>query len=110
MATGIGLLLQPAELLLWGGWGPVTEPFFAAQGGVFHLLMSVLYGYAAWRGRDQHALLTFIILVKLTAALFLLLYYFFVTAIWLVLVSGVIDGAIGLVLLMLSKRAEVRHA
>jgi hypothetical protein len=110
LATGIGLLLQPTALLTWGGWGRIAEPFFAAQGGVFHVLMSVLYVFAAWRGREQRALLVYIVFVKITAALFLLLYYFLVTPIWLVLVSGVIDGAIGVALLVLTRNTVVRHA
>jgi len=99
--TGIGLLLQPDFLIAWGGWAEVTEPFFPAQGGIFHILMALLYAKAARPGPERQWLLSFIVIVKITAAVFLLGYFFLVHPIWVVLVSGVLDGAMALTLVAL---------
>ncbi len=90
--TGVGLLAQPDFLLRWGGWGEVRQSFFPAQGGVFHMLMAVLYVKALRPGAARTVLLRFIIVVKGVAALFLLTYYVAVEPIWLVAVSGAGDG------------------
>lgn len=91
--TGLGLLLQPASLIAWAGWTAVAEPFFPAQGGVFHILMAVLYAVAARRSGARRVLLPFIVFVKAAAAVFLLAYYLFVDVVWIVLCSGLLDGA-----------------
>lgn len=41
LAVGVGLLLQPADLLARAGYAPVGEPYFPSQGGVFHVVMAV---------------------------------------------------------------------
>lgn len=94
--TGVGLLAQPDFLLRWGGWGEVRQAFFPAQGGVFHMLMAVLYVKALRPGSARTVLLRFIILVKAVAALFLLTYYVAVESIWLVALSGVGDGVMAM--------------
>lgn len=101
--TGIGLLLQPEQLIRWGGWDAVSQPFFAAQGGVFHILMAVLYAIAAHRDEHRAVLLPFIIFVKITAAAFLLIYYLCVQPIWLVLVSGIADAMMATALFVLHR-------
>lgn len=100
--TGIGLLLQPTWLLTWGGWRAPVEPFFPAQGGVFHILMALLYLYAASNRRRMHILLPFIVTVKATATVFLAAYVFAVQWIWMVAASAVFDGLLAAVLFLLS--------
>ncbi len=100
LLTGVGLILQPGALLTWGGWGIVTEPFFPAQGGIFHILMALLYFQAARSLVQQAVFLPFIILVKCIAAVFLLFYALIVSMIWVVALSAVIDGAFALILYM----------
>ena len=46
---------------------PVGEPFFVAQGGVFHLVMAAAYLLAARDPARQRGLVDFSILVKLAA-------------------------------------------
>jgi hypothetical protein len=91
-ATGVGLLLQPEWLLVWGGWRSPCEPFFPAQGGVFHVLMAGLYLHAATSARRRWLLLPFIAVVKVTATVFLTSYVLFVKNIWMVSLSAAVDG------------------
>ncbi|MDT8322877.1 MAG: hypothetical protein RRA94_02110 [Bacteroidota bacterium] len=96
--TGVMLFLQPAAVLRWTGFAPVGEAFFPAQGGVFHVLMSVLYAAAALRRTVWRLAAAFIIFVKASAALFLIAYYVFASPVWLILLSGVADGMIAVIL------------
>jgi hypothetical protein len=102
--TGVGLLLQPAGLIAWGGWPEITDPFFPAQGGVFHVLMALLYALAARRAEALRLLLPFIVTVKFAAAVFLVGYYLCIQPVWLVLASGLLDGAMGAALLLFPHR------
>jgi hypothetical protein len=107
--TGVGLMVQPDFLLRWGGWGEVQQTFFPAQGGVFHILMAVLYIMAAQQGSARTLLLRFTILVKSVAALFLLSYYACVEAVWLVAVSGVGDALMAVLVLLLWNKEKNVH-
>lgn len=107
--TGIGLLVQPDFLLRWGGWGEVQQTFFPAQGGVFHILMAVLYIMASRPGAARAPLIRFTILVKSVAALFLLVYYVGVEAIWLVGASGVGDALMAGMVLVLWNKEKHHH-
>ena len=98
LVTGLILIAQPDALMDWAGWGGMRSPFFPAQGGVFHVLMAVLYGRAARRVRERSLLVPYIVFVKVTAAVFLLSYYCFVEQIPLILASGLFDGGIAAVL------------
>ncbi len=104
--TGVGLVLQPEELIHWGGWGDIAQPFFAAQGGVFHILMAMLYVVAARRDEARTVLVPYIVFVKIAAAVFLLIYFLCVQPIWLVLVSGFADGIMGAALLVLYRHVN----
>ncbi|MBR9975656.1 MAG: hypothetical protein KFF77_08745 [Bacteroidetes bacterium] len=103
--TGLGLLLQPVFLIDWAGWKPVTEPFFPAQGGVFHMLMAALYVKAALREETRPVLIPFIIIVKSVAAVFLLAYHFFFAPVWIVFLSGLADGAMAITVALLARAA-----
>jgi hypothetical protein len=107
--TGAMLVLQPAALLRWSGFTLPVEAFFPAQGGVFHILMAVLYGAAARRRSLRVSVSGFIVFVKGSAAVFLLAYYLFVSPIWLVLLSGIGDGFIAIVLAYFSREEGRAH-
>lgn len=107
IAVGIGLILLPPSLLELFGFIDYKESFFQAQGGVFHIAMSVAYIMA---GRDvlkSINLIQFIIVVKFLAFTFLIIYYFFVMSAWLILASGIGDGLMGLIVLILYQRSEL---
>ncbi|MCZ7556046.1 MAG: hypothetical protein M5R41_06555 [Bacteroidia bacterium] len=107
--TGIGLLAQPDFLLRWGGWGEVQQTFFPAQGGVFHILMAVLYVMASRLGAARETLIRLTILVKSVAALFLIVYYAGVEAIWLVGASGVGDALMAVAVFVLWMKEKQHH-
>lgn len=100
-ATGVGLLLQPEWLLVWGGWHSPGEPFFPAQGGVFHMLMAGFYLHAATSARRRWTLLPLIAVVKVTATVFLTSYVLFVKDIWMVSLSAAVDGLFAAAFVML---------
>ena len=62
--------------------------------------MSVAYLLAAVALERFAALVLFAIVAKLMAAMFLFVYYFAVDGIWIVLLSGIGDGVMGLALLL----------
>lgn len=107
IAVGIGLIFLPPSFLELFGFIDYKESFFQAQGGVFHIAMSVAYIMA---GRDvlkSIKLIQFIIVVKFLAFIFLIIYYFFVMSAWLILASGIGDGLMGLIVLILYQRSEL---
>lgn len=103
-AVGTGLLLHPQTLLDLLGFDALAQPFFIMQGGVFHWLMGAAYGTAARAPRRHRALIEFAILVKSVAAVFLITYWLVARDPWSVLASGVVDGAMALVLWLLWRR------
>ncbi len=73
----------------------MKEKFFAVQGGVFHVVVSIAYLMAARDIQSGKNLVVFAILAKFIAAVFLLTYYLAWNPIPLVLVSGLGDLAMG---------------
>jgi hypothetical protein len=108
--VGIGLMWHPAALLARCGFRPVGESFFIVQGGIFHIVMAMAYGIAAWNPGREERLIVFIVLVKLTATVFLLLYWAVFAHIPTILMSGLVDGAMALVIALALRawRREVR--
>lgn len=94
-AVGIGLVVQPDDIFDRMGFAPIGEPFFPAQGGIFHVVMAVGYALAAWRPRRNESLVVFTIVVKIMATTFLMTYYLAVSPMPTVLLSGLTDGAMG---------------
>jgi hypothetical protein len=86
------LILHPAGLIEMLGFNPIDNHFFPVQGGVFHILMSILYLAVARRWECYRWLINFSILVKSGALVFLLSYFFFMEPILMVLISGIVDG------------------
>jgi hypothetical protein len=108
ITVGIGLIfLSPSSLEIFG-FNNYKESFFQAQAGVFHFAMSIAYIMAGLDVLKSVRLIHFIIAVKLLALTFLLIYYFQVMSSWLILISGIGDGLMGLIVLLLFQRSELK--
>lgn len=100
IAMGLALIVQPTLLMKLSGFSPECERFFPAQGGVFHILMAVAYVMGATDIEKYHYLIVFSIIVKTLATLFLMVYCFAVEFKWIVLLSGIGDGVMGLIIFL----------
>lgn len=106
--VGVGLLFLPPTILDFFGLVNCKESFFQAQGGVFHIAMSVAYAMAGLKVTKSIRLIQFIITVKFIAFVFLIVYFYFVLSAWLILLSGIGDGLIGLILFILYQSSELK--
>ncbi|MEJ2655862.1 MAG: hypothetical protein P8012_01535 [Desulfobacterales bacterium] len=100
LAMGLILIAQPAALMHAAGFGSDCGHFFPAQGGVFHLLMFVVYLMGAIHIEKYYYFIVFSIFVKAVATFFLIIYCFAVEFKWVVLLSGIADGLMGLMIFM----------
>jgi hypothetical protein len=100
IAMGLALIAQPALLMKLSGFSSECERFFPAQGGVFHILMAVAYIMGATNIEKYYYLTVFSIIVKAVATLFLMVYCFAVEFKWIVLLSGIGDGVMGLMIFL----------
>ncbi len=107
--VGIGLLLVPPSFLNYFGLQNYKESFFQAQGGAFHLVVSIAYCMAAIAPHRSSQLINFIISLKLLAFAFLIIYFIFVLQSWLILVSGVADGMMGIMVLFLFRLSGIKN-
>lgn len=98
--VGLGLIIQLPFLMEFMGYGICNEPFFPAQGGVFHIIMALGYALAASDLDRYECLVIFSILVKGLATLFLLIYYFAFEQIWSIIMSGIVDGLMMVAILL----------
>lgn len=105
-AVGVGLLFIPPSVLDFFGFIDYKESFFQAQEGVFHIAMSLAYIMAGLKIEKSIRLIHFIIAVKLLAFVFLISYFLFVLPAWLILLSGIGDGMMGLVVFILYQRYQ----
>ena len=101
--VGVALIVHPSRLMQVLGYGTITEHFFPAQGGVFHVLMSILYGLVALRLDQLRCLIYFSVIVKFSAVIFLFSYYIIADHIFIVLVSGIVDGAMAVAIIMANR-------
>lgn len=101
---GIGMILLPSEWIAYFNIVPSEHRFFITQGGVFHIVMAVAYGMAASNLVKNEVLITFSIIVKFCATLFLLIYFIFVNQFGIIFLSGIGDFCMGLVLLVVYKK------
>ena len=108
IAVGFGLIFLPPSFLEIFGFTDYKESFFQAQGGVFHISLSVDYIIAGRDVLNSARLIQFIIIVKFLAFSFLIIYYFFVMSAWLILISGIVDGLMGLIVLVLFQRSGLK--
>lgn len=99
--VGLALIIIPIPSLDFFGFTGYSGSFFKAQGGVFHIVMSVIYVIAA-RDIDRYPILIYLTLTaKFIATIFLLGYYFIFEHVWMVLASGIGDLLMGLCVLLL---------
>jgi len=101
-SLGMGLILiaQPAVLTEVAGFSSDCEHFFPTQGGVFHLLMFVVYLMGAIHIEKYHYFIVFSIFVKAVATFFLMMYCFVAEFKWIVFLSGIGDGVMGLMIFL----------
>ena len=99
--VGVVLLVIPFETLEYFGYQNYQGTFFKIQGGVFHLVMSLVYFLAA-RDLNKNRILVYLtIIFKFIATAFLFSYYLFIDRIWMVAASGAGDLIMGVLVLLL---------
>ncbi len=97
---GISLIILPIPVIEFFGF-QLEEKFFAVQGGVFHIVVSVVYVMAALDLKNSVKMIALACTAKFMATIFLLSYFFFVRNIFMVIFSGIADFLMGLAILML---------
>jgi len=97
--VGVGLILSPGELMEYIGFQFVHEKFFQVQGGVFHIIMSICYILPVISYNNFKSLIIFSIIVKMSATVFLFIYFLFFDSILCVLFSGFGDCIMAVLLL-----------
>ena len=102
--VGIGLILLPASTFEYLGFLIPSERFFPSQGGVFHITMTICYALAAYDKKRFESLITFSVIVKLIATLFLLVYFLFISSQLLIIISAFTDLAMGIIIWLLYYR------
>ena len=96
---GISLIVLPISVIEFFGF-QLAEKFFAVQGGVFHIVVSLAYIMAARDLDNSKNLIILSCTAKFMATLFLLSYFFFVSHIFMVIFSGIADFFMGLAILL----------
>jgi hypothetical protein len=96
---GIALIILPISVIEFFGFR-LTEKFFAVQGGVFHIVVSLAYIMAAKDPDDSKKLIILSCTAKFMATVFLLSYFFFVSHIFMVIFSGIADFLMGMAILV----------
>jgi len=108
---GIALVILPIPVIEFFGFH-LEEKFFAVQGGIFHIVVSLAYIMAALDLDDSKKLIILSCTAKFMATLFLLSYFFFVSHIFMVIFSGIADFLMGLAILftyLLFQRTKVTN-
>jgi hypothetical protein len=100
LTIGLILIAQPAVIMKFSGFNPDCDHFFPAQGGVFHLIMFVVYSMGAIQIEKYHYFILFSIFIKAVATFFLLLYCFTAEFKWVVFLSGIGDAVMGLMIFL----------
>ena len=96
---GMALIIFPTGWIEFFGF-QLREKFFADQGGVFHLIISLAYIIAALDPENSKKFVFLSYMTKFAAAAFLFSYYLFDRPIFMVLLSGVGDLMMGLAILI----------
>ncbi len=102
--VGVTLMVTPASVFIHFGYAPINEKFFPVQGGVFHIVLSIAYLMAARDVIGQGRMVMLTISAKIVATVFLFTYYFLIAQIWIVLISGLVDGIMGITIWYLYSR------
>lgn len=98
LAISLFLIAHPAILMRFAGFGPDNGHFFPVQGGVFHFIMFAIYSLGAIHVEKYYYFITFSIFIKAVATFFLLIYCVAVEFKWVILLSGIADGIMGLMI------------
>ena len=98
--VGLALIFHPPGVMRLLGFHSIGEGFFPVQGGVFHILMGIFYLTVVLRVEGFRAVIYLSIITKSMAFVFLLYYYFFVDGIFIVLFSGIADGAMAVIVIL----------
>ena len=106
ISVGIGLILFPPSYLEIFGFYNYSYTFFQAQGGVFHIVMSVAYLMAIKYIYKSPGLIYFSIAAKSMATIFLIIYFLFVEQSWMIIMSATGDATMGIVLFYLYKKFQ----
>jgi len=93
---GVALLALPEWSLRIGGWETIPPLFFPRQAGVFHLVLGTGYLFEYLRLRSVSLLLV----AKACAFVFLIGATLVATVPWFVTFAGVVDGLMGLTVLV----------
>ncbi|MBN1356202.1 hypothetical protein JXA40_08040 [bacterium] len=101
LGVGIMLFLFPGWSVRFGGWSEVTLLFFVRQSGIFHLVLA--FGY--WNEYTRYGGVTLLISAKTIAFVFLMSVSLFVVMPWAVWMSGIADGLMGLMVLLVHRHA-----
>jgi len=106
IGVGFGMVVFPTNWIAFFDIVPSEHRFFITQGGVFHIIMAIAYGTAAYNITESNQLITFSIIVKFCAASFLFLYFIFINQFGIVFISGIGDFCMGLVLMVVYKKYQ----
>ena len=106
--VGVGLILFPGELMEYIGFQFVHERFFQVQGGVFHILLSICYILPVISYNNFKSLVIFSIIAKISATVFLFIYFLFFDSILCVLLSGFGDCTMAVLLLYVYHNRQKR--
>ena len=101
--VGLFLVLVPEWGARLGGFGPVSPLFFARQAGAFHFVAATAYLVEYFRYRG----VLLLVITKTVAVVFLLTTSALDEVPWVVPLSGVADGVMGLAVVLL-RRARGR--
>jgi len=96
---GISLIILPISVIEFFGFH-LAEKFFAVQGGVFHIVLSLAYIMAARDPGHSSKLIILSCTAKFMATVFLLSYFFFVSPIFMIIFSGFADFLMGIAILV----------
>ncbi len=97
--VGVGLIFFPGELMEYIGFQFVQERFFQVQGGAFHIVLSICYILPVISYYNFKSLVIFSIIAKISATVFLFIYFLFFDSILCVLLSGFVDCTMAILLL-----------
>ena len=102
VAIGVLLLAVPAWAVRFAGWEGAEPLFFLRQAGVFHFVVAT--GYLLEYHRS--GTVTLLVVTKALACVFLLASAALTDTAWSVWFSGVTDGGMGLVALLVHRRVR----
>lgn len=98
--VGLALIFHPPGLMSMFGFHSIGEGFFPVQGGVFHIIMGIFYLTVVLRVEGFRAVIYLSVITKSMAFVFLLYYYIFIDGIFIVLFSGIADGAMAVIIIL----------